>query len=179
MNLLLFQLSLLMNLTEFKPLMVFDFNKKCDLSNWYIVDDVVMGGRSSGFLEVDRDGHGVFDGKISLRNNGGFSSLRYQFKKKKVQDYEKLLIYVKGDGKKYQIRIKENINDYFSYIAKIKTTKSWETIEVDLKSMYPVFRGRRLNQSNFSGKYLQEVGILIGNKKAENFKLTIDKIELK
>mgnify|MGYP003973193129 FL=1 len=158
--------------------MLFDFNKKSSLSNWYIVDDVVMGGRSSGYLKID-DGHGRFGGNISLRNNGGFSSVRYQFKKKKVIQYDRLLIRVKGDGKKYQIRIKENVNDYFSYVADIKTKNDWQTIEVALKSMYPVFRGRRLNQSNFSGKYLQELGFLIGNKKAEKFKLIIDKIELK
>ena len=45
--------------------------------------------------------------------------------------------------------------------------------------MYPVFRGRGLNQPNFSGKYLQEIGFLIGNKRAEKFNLIIDKIELK
>jgi hypothetical protein len=89
------------------------------------------------------------------------------------------LIRVKGDGKRYQIRIKENINDYFSYVANIKTKNDWQTIEVDLKSMYPVFRGRMLNQPNFSGKYLQEIGFLIGNKRAEKFNLIIDKIELK
>lgn len=159
--------------------MLFDFNKKSSLSNWYIVDDVVMGGRSSGYLKIDDDGHGRFGGNISLRNNGGFSSVRYQFKKKKVIQYDKLLIRVKGDGKRYQIRIKENINDYFSYVANIKTKNNWQTIEVDLKSMYPVFRGRMLNQPNFSGKYLQEIGFLIGNKRAEKFNLIIDKIELK
>ena len=44
--------------------------------------------------------------------------------------------------------------------------------------MYPSFRGRKLNQPNFDNAYIQEIGILIGNKKEENFKLILDKIEL-
>ena len=55
--------------------MLFDFNKKSSLSNWYIVDDVVMGGRSSGYLKIDDDGHGRFGGNISLRNNGVLNSI--------------------------------------------------------------------------------------------------------
>jgi NADH dehydrogenase [ubiquinone] 1 alpha subcomplex assembly factor 1 len=60
---------------------IFDFNKKSDLQDWIIVDDVVMGGRSSSTFKLDKDGLGVFEGNISLENNGGFSSLRYRFLK--------------------------------------------------------------------------------------------------
>jgi hypothetical protein len=45
--------------------------------------------------------------------------------------------------------------------------------------MYPSWRGRRLNQPNFSEDFINEITFLIGNKKNENFKLLIDKIELK
>ena len=30
------------------PKILFDFNKKADIQQWFIVDDGVMGGRSSG-----------------------------------------------------------------------------------------------------------------------------------
>jgi hypothetical protein len=43
--------------------------------------------------------------------------------------------------------------------------------------MYPSFRGRKLNQPNFSKDSIEEI-LLIGNKKKEEFKLLIDKIEL-
>ncbi|MGY8883923.1 MAG: CIA30 family protein, partial [Flavobacteriales bacterium] len=60
---------------------IFDFNLKSDLKKWTIVDDVVMGGRSSGNFRLNDDGHGVFEGEISLENNGGFSSVRYDCEK--------------------------------------------------------------------------------------------------
>ena len=107
---LLFTLFTYIN--EVMPVTVFDFNKNSDISNWYVVDDVVMGGRSYGRLSIDPKGNGVFKGNVSLENNGGFSSLRYRFKKQKIDQYQNLVLYLKGDGKTYQIRIKENSRDY-------------------------------------------------------------------
>ena len=175
---ILFFLSSLLQMTELMPILIFDFNKNANITNWYIVDDVVMGGRSNSRLTVNRQGNGVFRGYVSLENNGGFSSVRYRFKKQNVDGYNKIVIYLKGDGKEYQVRLKENFRDYYSYVYKIKTTNDWQKIELDFDKMYPVYRGRRLNMDNYSGKYLQEIGFLIGNKKAEDFRLSIDKIEI-
>ena len=72
------------------PHIIFDFNKQSDLKNWIIIDDVVMGGKSSGSFELSAQGHGVFKGSISLDNNGGFSSVRYQFKKTLIKEFTKI-----------------------------------------------------------------------------------------
>jgi hypothetical protein len=45
--------------------------------------------------------------------------------------------------------------------------------------MYPSFRGRRLNQPNFTGDVIEEITFLIGNKKNENFILLLGTIVLK
>ena len=47
--------------------------------------DVVMGGKSSGSFALSPEGHGVFKGAVSLENNGGFSSLRYNCEKTTVK----------------------------------------------------------------------------------------------
>ena len=158
--------------------LIFDFNKEADIQKWNIVDDVVMGGRSSSQFNIDSNGFGVFEGNISLENNGGFSSVRYQFEKTKVSDDTKIKIRVKGDGKNYQFRVKNKFRNYYSYITTFSTTTEWQYIEIPLKDMYPSFRGRILNQPNFSHDFIEEIVFLIGNKKNENFKLLIDKIEL-
>ena len=158
---------------------IFNFNKKSDIKNWTIVDDVVMGGKSSGTFKLNPDGHGVFQGEISLENNGGFSSLRHRFEKTQIKEHTKIIIRLKGDGKKYQFRIKSNSSDYYSYIAPFKTSGDWQDIEIPLKDMYPSFRGRKLDKPNFSNDSFEEIAFLIGNKKQEKFKLLIDKIELK
>ena len=158
---------------------IFDFNKKSNVKDWVIVVDGVMGGRSSGTFELNDDGFGVFEGKIFLENNGGFSSLRYKFPKTATKEHTKMVIKLKGDGKNYQFRVKTNSGDYFSYIATFSTSGEWEEIEIPLKDMYPGYRGRKLDQPNFSSDYLEEIMFLIGNKKEENFKLLLDNIELK
>lgn len=158
---------------------IFDFEKNSNLTNWTIVDDAVMGGRSAGSFYIDEDGHGVFKGNVSLENNGGFSSLRYRFKKINTTSYTKVVLRLKGDGKPYQFRVKSKASDYYSYISQFKTTDDWVTIEISLADMYPAFRGRRLSIPNYSGDSIEEIAFLIGNKKTEVFNLKIDKISLK
>lgn len=158
---------------------IFDFNKDSDLSNWYVVDDVVMGGRSDGSFLLNEEGHAVFSGAVSLKNNGGFSSVRYVFGKTDVSGYQKAVIRLKGDGKLYQFRVKSSNRDRHSYIAYFQTSGSWESIEIPLAEMYPSFRGMTLNMPDYPGKQMAEIAFLIGNKKAEDFRLEIDKIELR
>ncbi|WP_297765584.1 CIA30 family protein, partial [uncultured Muriicola sp.] len=85
----------------------------------------------------------------------------------------------KGDGKNYQVRLKTNASDYFNYAINIQTKGTWETISIPFEKMIPQFRGRLLNMTSFPGEQIEEVAFLIGNKKAEEFRLEIDKIELK
>jgi NADH dehydrogenase [ubiquinone] 1 alpha subcomplex assembly factor 1 len=158
---------------------IFDFNKSSNIKNWIVIDDVVMGGKSSGSFKLNSDGYGVFVGDISLENNGGFSSVRYRFEKILINKSTKISIIIRGDGKKYQLRIKSNSGDYYSYISPFSTTGEWQEIEIPLKDMYPSFRGRKLDQPNFSNDAIEEITFLIGNKNKEKFQLLIDKIELK
>ena len=78
-------------------MVLFDFDKNSDLKNWAVVNDVVMGGRSDGSIEINNAGHGIFQGKVSLENNGGFSSVRYRFNQKNIDGYTKMILRVKGD----------------------------------------------------------------------------------
>lgn len=155
---------------------IFDFNIDSDISSWKVVDDAVMGGESNGNFVLNENGNGFFHGKISLENNGGFSSVRNQFLAKNIKSASKIKILLKGDGNNYQLRIKKNKDDYFSYVANFKTSNNWETIEIKFSEMQPRFRGNSLNMPNFSSNSFEEIAFLIGNKKAQDFKLEIDKI---
>ena len=158
---------------------IFDFNKNSSISNWIVVDDVVMGGKSNGNFQLNKNGKGVFSGKISLDNNGGFSSVRYGFNKLNIEKFKSIVLKIKGDGKNYQFRIKHKSSDYASYITSFSSSGEWQEIEIPLNSMYPSFRGRKLDEPNFSHKSIEEVTFLIANKKNEEFMLLIDKIELR
>ena len=64
---------------------IFDFKITNNIANWYIINDAVMGGKSNGNFILDSNRHGLFEGDVSLKNNGGFSMVQYPFKQKKVK----------------------------------------------------------------------------------------------
>ncbi len=155
-----------------------DFTKNPTTTNWQVVDDVVMGGRSSGSFTLSKEGYGKFSGEVSLENNGGFSSVRYAMKTLSVSPKSKVRIRLKGDGKSYQFRVKARKNDYYSYITTFKTTGDWEIFEFTLADLYPTFRGSALDLPNFDQNTIDELRFLIGNKKPQQFQLLVQSIEV-
>lgn len=158
---------------------IFDFNKNSNMDNWRVIDDGVMGGLSRGNLIINKEGHAEYSGYVTTDNNGGFSSIRYNFENKDVSNYNHVVLKIKGDGKSYQFRIKENRTQRYSYIQTFNTTGEWEVIKIPLKDFYPSFRGYKLNKPNFNSDTIEEIAFLIGNKTNEYFKLKIDNIILK
>ncbi|WP_090165436.1 CIA30 family protein [Neolewinella agarilytica] len=157
---------------------IFDFTHTSDISNWSTVDDTVMGGRSDGHFRLNEEGHGEYSGRVSLENNGGFSSLRYRMPTIRIEGKTKVRLRLRGDGKRYQFRVKTSDNDRHSYVAYFETSGEWEEVVLDLKALAPQFRGRPLNMENYPAEMLSEMAILIGNKKEQTFKLELDWLRL-
>ncbi|TYB77239.1 CIA30 family protein [Bizionia myxarmorum] len=157
---------------------VYKFNSESKSTDWHVLDDVVMGGKSNGSFSINEDGFGVFKGEISLENNGGFSSVRHDCKIKLEGDFKHFQMRIKGDGKPFQFRVKSNKTYEYSYAATFNTTGEWETINIAFADMPAVFRGRKLDLPTFPSNNIEEIGFLIGNKKTQTFKLEIDSIIL-
>jgi NADH dehydrogenase [ubiquinone] 1 alpha subcomplex assembly factor 1 len=174
-----YRFSVLMFILNLKVMVIFDSSSSSSIENWHTVNDTVMGGVSQSNIAINENGNAVFKGSVSLQNNGGFCSARYNCNEIVVAGFEKVAFRIKGDGKNYQFRVKAYLHDSHSYNSYFKTSGDWETIEILLKDMYPVFRGRNLDMPNFLHNDISEFGFLIGNKKEETFRLEIDKIELK
>ena len=165
-------------LTSFQPQLIFDFTKTADIGQWQIVNDGVMGGLSQGSFSLTSEGYGLFKGAVFLDNNGGFTSVRYQFSPLTTNKESKIKLRLKGDGKEYQFRIKDKSSQYYSYIITFNTNGDWQEIEIPLSKMVPSFRGRTLDLPNFSENQIEEIVFLIANKKEEQFELLLDAIEL-
>lgn len=157
---------------------VYDFSKNSE-KEWRIVNDGVMGGLSQGYFQTNEDGHGVFTGNVSLENNGGFTSLRHRNSYSGIEEYKKVILKVKGNGSRYQFRLKSNAYQSHSYIQYFETNGKWQEIELNLKDFYPSWRGRKLDLENFNSNVIEEMTFLIANYKAEEFNLEIDFIALK
>ena len=153
-----------------------DFSSKKNKIDWMIINDNVMGGRSKSNFKL-YDDYGTFQGSISLENNGGFASIRFQ-KIADLNSLKKILLHIEGDGKSYQFRVKESADDYYSFVQYFQTSGKKEVIEIDLNKFYASYRGFKLDKIKFNKNKISELGFLIGNKIEENFKLKIYKIEL-
>jgi NADH dehydrogenase [ubiquinone] 1 alpha subcomplex assembly factor 1 len=159
--------------------LIYKFSDARKASDWQIINDGVMGGLSKSDLQITKEGNGLFSGQISLKNYGGFASMRYRFDQKETSQFSKFVLKIKGDKKRYQFRVKRSVRDAHSYIYYFETNEEWQDIEIPFDQMYASFRGQRLNYPNFPGEKMQEISFLIGNKKEENFILLIDNISLK
>mgnify|MGYP006140582471 FL=1 len=157
---------------------IHDFNIGQNVNDWFVVDDVVMGGRSLGSFSLVEGGNGLFRGYISLKNYGGFSSIRCKQKEVGIDNYQYIVIKVFGDNKFYQLRIKSRYDHRHQYVKRFYAKNEWQEIKIPLNSMEPQYRGRKLRMRNFNSDSIVEFGILIGNKVEENFSLMIDYISL-
>ena len=153
-----------------------DFDKAGDNPKWFAVNDGVMGGLSKGGPEI-KDGSLHFTGDLSLQNNGGFSSIRtdgkYDFGGK---DF--ILMRVKGDGRKYQLRLATDARfrgSAISYAADFVTEAGkWSEVKIPFTSFSPGWRGMQLEGPPLKLSEVEEIGILIGDKKAGAFALEVD-----
>ena len=98
-----------------KPITIVQFKPHDEdrdaLKSWQTTGDTIMGGKSNGTFKINEPGNCVFQGEVSLENNGGFSLLRHTFEPIKVIPSQKILLKIKGDGKRYQFRLKAKSTD--------------------------------------------------------------------
>ena len=151
-----------------------DFDSK-NLLNWKIVNDSVMGGRSDATLKLKNNLYGVFNGYLSLQNNGGFSSIRAYYPPD-LTDVKSITIRIKGDGRQYSFRVRGNTSNWASYTHTFNTVKNkWIEKELMIKDFYPLYRGYYLNDMPLlSEMVIKEIGFMLSDKQTGPFELEID-----
>ena len=75
--------------------------KRIGIKNWSKVNDDVMGGISTSKIRINNDGNIVFSGVLSLKNNGGFASMRLDLIDLDLEKVKSFKIKFKGDGNSY------------------------------------------------------------------------------
>lgn len=154
------------------------FSRAEGLAGWHVENDDVMGGRSQSRLAVDDAGNAVFAGTISLENDGGFASIQCDYPELDVAAYRTIHLGLKGDGKRYQLRLDAARRDRHSYAADFRTSGDWQEIVLPFADFYAIRHGDRLDLPNYPGQTLARVQLLAGDGRAESFRLEIDRIWL-
>ena len=151
------------------------------ITDWQIVDDGVMGGLSKGKFDISGKQTLKFSGNLSLKNNGGFSSIRSKRTTMDLSEFKGIKMRVKGDGRTYKLRM-ESDSRYrrmaVSFQHEFKTTKEgWTEVFIPFDKLKASFRGWNLPGMKFNSKSIQRVGLIIADKKEGPFELNVDWIK--
>lgn len=156
-------------------MLVCDFKTTC--LNWMNVDDVVMGGVSDSAVQLTSDGTAVFTGNLSLENSGGFASVRTVLAQRNYADFDGFRIRVKGDGKRYSFRAR-NDDRFDGVVYKFDfdtVSDEWTEVELPFLEFKPSFRGRILDDvPPLDRSNIAQIGLLISNRQAGAFRLEIE-----
>lgn len=146
---------------------------------WYIVNDGVMGGLSSGRYQQTPDQTGLFTGNLSLENNGGFSWLKTRPAELGLSGKSGVKIRVKGDGRTYALTLKNGERRRALYFASFfeTTPDTWMEIELPLKNFKGYFYGQNVNPvTAMNPDLMSELGFILLDKKEGPFALEIGDI---
>ncbi|MFT6178211.1 MAG: putative surface protein with fasciclin (FAS1) repeats [Akkermansiaceae bacterium] len=159
------------SVAEFDP-------KEAESLGWRVVDDGVMGGLSKGKIQISKEGILKFNGDLSLKNNGGFSSLRTGGVELDLSAAEGVVARVRGDGRTYQMRFGTEARFRgmeVSFSADLVTEKGkWIEVKVPFEKFSGSFRGMKLKDESFNPGKIRRVGLILGDKKPGPFELEVD-----
>jgi monofunctional biosynthetic peptidoglycan transglycosylase len=144
--------------------------------NWRIVNDGVMGGRSQSQFGIDQ-GLALFSGTVSPENGGGFASVRTDLESPTLREMVAISMRVRGDGKRYQFRIRTLQQwDGPAYKSTFATTAGeWVEVTLPLTEFQSTFRGRPVPDAPaIDPVRIRQIGFLIADKQWGGFRLEVD-----
>lgn len=169
------------NATEERPMTamieLMDFSQPDDEPAWVAVNDDVMGGVSQGAPRI-AGGQLQFEGALSLANNGGFASIRARSTRFALSASSRMVLRVKGDGRRYQLRLATDARfrgSPVSFGAEFGTEAGqWSVVTIRFDELQPTWRGNRLDGPAFDPERVEEIGLLIGDGREGPFRLAVD-----
>ena len=157
-----------------------DFGSAQGSQGWRVINDGVMGGLSQGKAKLTENSI-LFQGNISLDNNGGFSSLKGPFQNTDLSSFENVEIKLKCKGQTFALTLETHERFFMPYFKQNLNTKSedWEIIQLKMTD-FKVYRlGQLMNKplpmEDF--KKIIRIGLINDGKKEGPFELEIDYIK--
>jgi monofunctional biosynthetic peptidoglycan transglycosylase len=158
---------------------LYDFTDPEAAAGWVAVHDVVMGGLSSGGLEATEAGSMLFEGVVSLENNGGFASIRSKPGSHDLSAYDGIVIRFRGDGKRYKLNLKSDSSfDGVMYRVPFETVDGeWQELRFPFAEFRATFRGRFVPDAPpLDPARITTFGLLISDKQEGPFRMEISGI---
>lgn len=147
-----------------------DFSDPEVVRRLWVVNDGVMGGVSQSRFRHDAEGV-TFEGEVSLRNNGGFASLRGPVAF--AAGTTALALSTQGDGKRYSLLLRmDSARGAASYQCDFDALgpQTHRFVAADFQA---TFRGRIVSAAPLVFARVVEFGILIADKQEGPFVLQL------
>jgi NADH dehydrogenase [ubiquinone] 1 alpha subcomplex assembly factor 1 len=143
---------------------------------WQVVNDDVMGGRStSNFRPVASVLR--FFGTINTEG-GGFASIRTRHSDFNLQGIDNLRLRVRSDGRRYTALLRSK-NTRISYRMDFSTRSGrWEEALLPITSFQASWRGLKLDEPPIALEGITQIGIMIADGQDGDFQLEIDWIKV-
>jgi hypothetical protein len=155
-----------------------DFQDRDDLKGWSVINDGVMGGRSKGEAFFSTEGV-VFEGEVSLENNGGFASFRGPYASYDLSAYDSVRITYRSEGIRLAFQLDHHRRFYLpNHKMVLPNTNGWETIQFSLRDMQEYRMGRKtggqMDSEVLSG--ILRMGFITYDKRAGNFTIELREV---
>lgn len=169
------------NSTIVKTPLIIDFRENKDFDNWIVINDGVMGGLSQSQARLDGDVV-LFSGTLSLKNNGGFVSLRSTLGNYDLSEFTHCEIRFKSDtDRKFELLIEKDTPFYLPKfrVTFAASTRDWETVTIALAEM-EINRMGQTMQRGIEPRLLhgiQRIGFILADKQEGGVRLWIDYVK--
>ncbi len=163
---------------------VFNFSTT-DNYYWHVINDSVMGGKSSGHTINTRQAF-HFYGKISTENNGGFS-VAYLKLPKLPKNFNAIKLCLLGKAGVYQLKLKNKIKgneitykaDFIIPTIQPKNEKIEPTeFSFLLRDFIATHRGKVIKKAPvLTSESISHVGLLVKSSSDKKFTLSLSEIQ--
>lgn len=161
--------------------MIFDFSDIEQVEAWTITNDGVMGGLSQGYWSQEAD-YAVFDGNVSLENNGGFSSVSVAFRPVDLSAYDGVALRVRGDGQQYAFGFRDTSSQYqhrMTFETTFSEDEEWETIYIPFDKLIANWFGQEIQTAEpLDTSTVWRMNFIISDKQEGSFRLEVASISL-
>jgi hypothetical protein len=151
-----------------------DFTNPNTMRDCWIVNDGVMGGMSQSGLRHDVQGM-LFEGVVSLENNGGFASMRSAVRF--PQGTRQIELVAKGDGKRYRLILRTELAPRVTYAADFIAGPAWQTDRFVANQFKSTIRGQAVSAPTLVFSDVIEFGILISDHQAGSFAIQLKTLQ--
>ena len=151
-----------------------DFDDPVSTLGWTSVNDVVMGGASCSQLNFNPDGYAEFSGEISLKNNGGFASMRSAPSNYSIVNIKNLCLCILGDGHRYKLNLRmDNYPDGINYQALFTPPGEWSEVIFSYDDFKLCFHGNPVSAPPLDFSRINQIALMIGDRQEGSFTLLV------